>query len=141
MTGSSHRESSSREHDSAWLERHPALDAQLAQGLRVESLDGRFDQAVWARIAAEQRAALAVTERGLARARAAQRNSLIAWGAGGFTALGVLIALAPMASPVMSQWLASSSSSSSSIATLAVVGALFGLSQLPQIRSLLRAYL
>jgi hypothetical protein len=53
----------------------------------------------------------------------------------------VLLALAPTASPVMSQWLASSSSSSSSIAALAVVGALFGLSQLPQIRSLLRAYL
>jgi hypothetical protein len=141
MTANSNRESTSREHDSAWVARHAALDARLAQALRLESLDGRFDQAVWARIAAEQRAALAVTERGLKRVRVAQRNSLVAWGVGGFSAIGVLLAIAPTASLVTSQWLVPSGASGSSLAMLAIAGAVFGLSQLPQVRSLLRAYL
>jgi hypothetical protein len=141
MSENSNNESTSREHDSAWLARHTALDARLAQSLRIESLDGRFDQAVWARVAAEQRAALAVTERGLKRIRTAKRNSLLAWGVGGCAAVGVLLALAPTASLAISQWFVQSSASSNSLAILAIAGAAFGLAQLPQIRSLLRGYL
>lgn len=126
--------------ESAWRLHHGKLDAALMRGISAPQLDGTFDRAVWARIAAEQRAALQRPAELSQRLRGDARLAIANWVTGGVVAVGASIVL--MSESASSVSLATFSAAATPIVTsLGAVIALLSVAAVSPLGSLMRRYL